>query len=68
LKRKSKFEIYENLKTEITDYLNSSSINPTKIALFDRLLKENIYKLKEEQIFSSGNRHFFAINFLSIEN
>ncbi len=54
LKEKDKFEIYENLKTEITGYLNSLSINPREISLFDRLLKENIYELKEGQIFSSG--------------
>lgn len=51
---KNKFEIYENLKTEITDHLNSCSIDPTEIALFDRLLKKNINEIKEEQIFSSG--------------
>ena len=54
LEEKNKFEIYKNLKTEITDYLNSLSISPTEIALFDRLLIENIHEFKEEQIFGSG--------------
>lgn len=52
--QKDKFEIYKNLQTEITNQLTSLSINPTEIALFDRLLKQNIYELKEENIFSSG--------------
>lgn len=49
-----KFEIYKNLQTEISAYLNSLSINPTEINLFDRLLKANIYDLAEKEIFSSG--------------
>ena len=49
-----KFEIYKNLQTEITTYLISLSISSTEIKLFDRLLKQNIYELKEENIFSSG--------------
>lgn len=52
--QKDKFEIYKNLQTEITDHLTSHSINPTEVALFDRLLKQNIHELKEENIFSSG--------------
>jgi len=54
LEERNKLEIYKNLKTEITNHLNFLSINPTEIAVFDRLLKENIYELEEEQIFSSG--------------
>jgi ADP-ribosyl-[dinitrogen reductase] hydrolase len=49
-----KFEIYKNLQTEIPAYLNSLSINPNEIKLFDRLLKANIYDLTEKEIFSSG--------------
>lgn len=49
-----KFEIYKNLQTEITTHLISLSINPTEVALFDRLLKQDIYELTEENIFSSG--------------
>jgi len=49
-----KFQIYKILQTEIPDYLNSISINPNEIKLFDRLLKENIYVLPDKEIFSSG--------------
>lgn len=49
-----KFEIYKNLQTEITDHLTSLSINPAEVALFERLLTQNIHELKEENIFSSG--------------
>lgn len=49
-----KFEIYKNLQTEIPAQLNSLSINPDEIKLFDRLLKANIYDLTEKEIFSSG--------------
>jgi len=51
---KDKFETYKDLQTEITNYLTSHSINSTEIALFDRLLKDDIYKLAEEEIQSSG--------------
>lgn len=49
-----KFEIYKSLQTEIPAHLNSLSINPDEIKLFDRLLKANIYDLTEKEIFSSG--------------
>lgn len=52
--QKDKFEIYKSLQTEITTYITSISINPTEFALFDRLLKQNIYELAEENIFSSS--------------
>jgi ADP-ribosyl-[dinitrogen reductase] hydrolase len=52
--RKDKFEIYKNLQTEVTDHLTSLSINQTEVALFDRLLKQDIHKLTDENIFSSG--------------
>ena len=52
--RKDKFEIYKNLQTEVTNHLTSLSINPTEVALFDRLLKQDIYKLTDENILSSG--------------
>ncbi len=51
---KDKFEIYKDLQTEITSYLSGLSIYSTEIALFVRLLKQNIYEQKEENIFSSG--------------
>ena len=49
-----KFQIYKNLQTEISEHLNSLSINPNEIKLFDRLLKGNIYELTDKEIFSSG--------------
>lgn len=49
-----KFQIYKNLQTEISEHLNSLSINPIEIELFDRLLKANIYELTDKEIFSSG--------------
>lgn len=52
--QKDKFEIYENLQTEIAKYLNSLSFNSSEVAAFDRLLKENIYEFPEEKIESSG--------------
>ena len=54
LEGKEKIEIYRNLQSEITTFLISISINPKEIALFDRLLKNDIYKLPEEKIYSSG--------------
>jgi len=52
LEEKDKFEIYRSLQSEITNYL--TSINSKEIALFDRLLKNDIDKLPEEEIKSSG--------------
>jgi ADP-ribosyl-[dinitrogen reductase] hydrolase len=52
--QKDKFEIYKNLQTEVTNHLTSLSINPTEVALFDRLLKQDIYELTDENILSSG--------------
>lgn len=56
--QKDKFEIYKKLQTKITSFLKSKAIYPpldlTEITMFDRLLKQNIYELKEEDIFSSG--------------
>jgi len=51
---RDKFEIYNNLQTEITSYLSGLSIDSSEIALFARLLEQNIYELKEENIFSNG--------------
>lgn len=54
LKQKDKYKIYEDLQIEITNYLAIQSINPDEVELFDRLLKQKIYKLSEQNIFSSG--------------
>lgn len=51
---KDKFEVYKNLKTEITDFLKSISINTKEIVLFDRLFKNDISKISKDQIYSSG--------------
>ena len=51
---KEKFEIYAHLQTEITNHLTSLSINPKEIALFDRLLKNDIHNLNADDIQSSG--------------
>ena len=51
---KDKFEIYTHLQTEITNHLTSLSINPKEIALFDRLLKNDIHNLNADDIQSSG--------------
>lgn len=51
---KEKFEIYQNLQTEIPDFLNTLSINPNEISIFNRLFQENISEFKEAEIFSSG--------------
>ncbi len=51
---KDKFEIYRNLQTEVANHLTLLSIDAREIALFDRLLKSDIYNLDEDQIQSSG--------------
>lgn len=52
--KKDKFEIYRNMQTEVLNHLTLESINTSEIALFDRLLKLDIYNLEEDQIQSSG--------------
>lgn len=54
LEGKDKFEIYRNLQELISKHLNSLSTIPTELSLFDRLLKQNIYDLEEDEIRSSG--------------
>ena len=51
---REKFDIYKKLQIEIPDFLASISINQFEISSFDRLLKYDISKLKEEEIASSG--------------
>jgi len=51
---KDKFEIYKNLKQEISDDLLFFADIPSEIAWFDRLLKGNIHELAEKEIQSSG--------------
>lgn len=54
IKQKDKFEIYKHLQTEVTKHLTLLSINSKEVALFNRLLEQNIYELSDEDIFSSG--------------
>ncbi len=49
-----KYQVYENLQTEIPGYLHSLSINPDEIKLFDRLLNATIYELPDKEIYSGG--------------
>jgi ADP-ribosylglycohydrolase len=51
---KDKYETYNELQNQITNLLTSLSVNSTEIALFDRLLKNEIHKLHENEIQSSG--------------
>ncbi|PWK77755.1 ADP-ribosylglycohydrolase [Mucilaginibacter oryzae] len=49
-----RFITYHELKNEVSSFLNSTTISPDEILLFNRLLKENIYELPEAEIQSSG--------------
>lgn len=51
---KDKLDIYENLKTEVQDFLKSININSAEIAIYNRLLNGNVYELEEDEIKSSG--------------
>lgn len=44
---KDKFEIYENLKISISNFLNSNEIYSYELIHFDRLLNGNINELEE---------------------
>ena len=54
LQRKNKFEVYRNLQSDVLTYLTSIPINTEEFAIFERLLKNDIYKLPEEDIYSGG--------------
>ena len=51
---KNLFDIYRNLQIEATYHLYSISVSQSEIEIFNRLLKENIYDLPEEEISSTG--------------
>jgi ADP-ribosylglycohydrolase len=51
---KDKFEIYENLKISISNFLNSNEIYSNELIHFDRLLNGNINELEEDAIQSGG--------------
>lgn len=54
LSGKNKFDIYADLQTEVANYLKSQSVSSAEISQFDRLLKNNIHELHEDDIQSSG--------------
>lgn len=54
LEGNNKYQTYKILQTSIPEFLKSLSINLNEVALFDRLLKENIFELSENEIQSSG--------------
>ena len=54
LKDKDKFEAYKNMQLVLSEFLKDKSFNPTEIALFDRILKNDISEYKENEIHSSG--------------
>jgi len=49
-----KFQAYEQLQTEVAFYFESLKINPFEVQKFGRLLFDDISKLREEDIKSSG--------------
>jgi ADP-ribosylglycohydrolase len=51
---KDKFEIYENLKITVSEFLNSKEIYSDELIHFDRLLNRNLHELEEELIQSGG--------------
>jgi ADP-ribosylglycohydrolase len=54
LQGKEKFEIYENLKSDIPNYLNEAGMKGINLKFLDPLLKYDIYNFPEEQIESDG--------------
>ncbi|MGL2986397.1 ADP-ribosylglycohydrolase family protein [Flavobacterium sp. RSSA_27] len=51
---KDKFEAYIELQTELFQYFQSRKINPLEIQKFSRLLFDDISKVEEDKIQSSG--------------
>jgi ADP-ribosylglycohydrolase len=49
-----KFEFYRHLQAEVSNHLASLPISPEEVALFDRLLKQDIHELSAEDIKSGG--------------
>lgn len=54
LEGKEKFQAYSELQIEINSYFESRKINPMEIQKFSRLLFEDISKVEEDNIKSSG--------------
>jgi ADP-ribosylglycohydrolase len=51
---KEKFQAYNELQSELTQYFDQRKINPIEINKFHRLLNEDISKVEEDNIKSSG--------------
>ena len=51
---KSKFEAYASTQLIVSDHLKSLPVDSKEVALFDRLLKNDISKYQKESIYSSG--------------
>lgn len=51
---KDKFQAYNELQSELTQYFEQRKINPIEIHKFHRLLNEDISKVEEDNIKSSG--------------
>ena len=49
-----KFEAYQNLKTEVQDFIKTQFIPESEISLFKRLLVDDIQEYHENEISSSG--------------
>lgn len=49
-----KYAIYNNLQTEVTDFLISQSVASDELKQFDRLLRGDIFQFTEDQIQSGG--------------
>jgi len=50
----NKFDAYNSLQNEVTNFLTSIKIDNSEIQLFDRILNNDIYKLNEPEISSTG--------------
>ncbi len=50
----NKFDAYKKLQRSVSDFLLAQAVSPNEIDLFRRLLKEDIFELSEDKIFSSG--------------
>ncbi|MES2545305.1 MAG: ADP-ribosylglycohydrolase family protein [Bacteroidota bacterium] len=54
LKNKEKFEAYRAMQNIVSIFLKDKQFNSTEIQLFHRILKNDISKINEEDIYSSG--------------
>lgn len=51
---KDKFEVYKNLKHEVSDFLKAIGIIESEMSIFDRILKNDIFRVPEKDIRSSS--------------